>query len=346
MTASLVSQSQMADPRRVPSAARHPLRRVVASVLTVALLGVASGGLASESIEALFDREAYEAAAERLENRLARQPEDPNANFWMGRCRLAQENAEQALPYFRKALPEMSGNPEIHFWLGVTYWALYDFDRELAAYREALALAPDHLPAHVYAGHNLMDRGDWEPALAHYRTVLAAAPDHAEALFNSGLALRRLGRRAEEIEAWRRYLSHRSSGDLAHRAVDYLNDYGDFSYRQCRVGPGNVILPTSPFPEGGEVAAADFGRVLLEAVRPLRHQRGVTVQIVAHSVGREELAESRVRRVRSDLLHRAPFLSAERVRVSWFGDPETLDHNGSRYRLDDSIRIFTTTDAP
>ena len=144
--------------------------------------------------------ERYEEGIRSFEKVILANPDDPAANYYMGRYYLALEKPEQALPYFRKAVQLKRTSANYHFWLAVAHWAVMDFEAERESYLLALSLDKKHVPARLYLGHNFLDNGDWQKALDQYDKVLKQDRYNPEALYNKGLALKPLKKPAEEIE--------------------------------------------------------------------------------------------------------------------------------------------------
>jgi tetratricopeptide (TPR) repeat protein len=313
----------------------------IAPTIGILLTGLLLAGSAANEGVGLFENGDYREAQQVLGDLLAKQPEVPEAQFYMGRIYLALEDAEQALPYLTRAVALDPDKATYHFWLGVAYWALLDLDRELAAYEKALAIDPDFLPAHVYAGHNQLDRGHWPQALGHYESVLEEIPDHPEALYNAGRALDELGRTAEAVDCWQRYLEHHRRGSLAVGAVRQLNAAGNFSYRAYPVGKRFVVGPSPGFRDGTtdidpEMAATldDIGRL----VQPL--DQGM-LHIVAFVKNDQALAAERAKTLKRYLRDRFPNIPSGRIRTSWFGEAETMPDHPKRVELKASLKLFT-----
>jgi tetratricopeptide (TPR) repeat protein len=321
------------------SAGRLKTWAVVALLAT--LVGFIGTTRADEDGETLFQQGRYAEAKAVLARQLARHPAEARLHFLMGRSCLAGNEAEEALPYLQKAVELENHSAEYHFWLGLAYWAQLDFEAEQASYRRALDLDPDHLPAHVYMGHNFMDRGLWRQALIHYERVLRDVPDHPEALFNSALAHRQLGRTAEENTSWKQYLGYYSTGRKAMTAVEHLNANGDFSFRPLVFGPRGVVLEQIHFTPGGTTPEPDSLAALDEAGRVVLQTPEVILQVVAYAEEAPEVAEVRAKFIKSYLLRQYPGIAPERIRISWFGMPETVPTLSGTVALNPSLRLFT-----
>jgi tetratricopeptide (TPR) repeat protein len=289
----------------------------------------------------LFEKGNYDEARQMLSDALAKAPDDPQSHFYLGRTYLALEEAAKALPHLEKAVQLEPENAVYHFWLGVNYWALLDLDRELAAYDRALAIDPNLLPAHVYAGHNQLDRGQWASALGHYNAVLQVLPEHPEALYNAGVALNALGREREALAVWRRFLQHHQDDALAVGAARNLNASGDFSYRAFAVGQHFVVGPSPGFQEGTLTVDPQLAESLGEIGRIIRANDAFTLHIVTFAMDHTELAAQRAKLVKAHIAENFPDIPPARVRISWFGQAETVQIDDKEYHLQASINMFT-----
>lgn len=333
--------------RKMPPAQRTLFRfidgmlKTIAPALAIMMAGLLFAGSAPIDGIALFEKGRYHEARKVLGELLAKQPDAPRVQFYMGRTYLALEDAEQALPHFTKAVALEPEQTLYHFWLGVTYWALLDLDRELAAYEQALALDSNFLPAHVYAGHNQLDRGHWAQALEHYESVLEKIPDHPEALYNAGLALNKLGRHTEAVVCWQRYLEHHRTGSLAIGAVRQLNAEGNFSYRAYPIGKRFVIGPSPGFRDGNADIDPAMAATLDEIGAVVETLDGLTLHIVAFVKDNEPLAAERAKTLQHFIRHHFPNIPARRVRASWFGEAERIQDHPKMVELKASMKLFT-----
>ena len=295
----------------------------VVGILAASLLMV---GAAPIDGVTLFEKGNYSEARKVLSAAVAAAPDDARSQFFLGRTYLALEESALALPHLEQAVGLAPGNAVYHFWLGVNYWALLDLDRELAEYERALAIDPNLLPAHVYAGHNQLDRGQWQAALGHYLAVLQVLPEHPEALYNAGVALQELGWQEEA---------------LAVGAARNLNAAGDFRYRAFPVGPGFVVGPSPGFQ--GDTLAIDpqLTEALGNIGRSLESLDPLTLHIITFAKDNDELAMQRAKAVKRLVIKNFPDIPPASVRLSWFGQAETIRIADHTYQLKASINLFT-----
>jgi tetratricopeptide (TPR) repeat protein len=263
----------------------------------------------------------------------------PEANFFMGRTLLAANQPEKALPYLEKAVALSPDLADFHFWLGVAHWARKDFKEERNQYVRAIALDPDHIPAHLYLGHNFMDRGEWEKALAQYDKVLALDPSLPNALYNRGLALKNLGRSAEEAIAWKEYLKVNQIGKWAVRAAGHLNALGDFSYGIHQIGALKTVMKRPSF-DSADALLPDSLPSLNRLGHVLENNRNLYVHVVVYYKDNQERAFARAKAIKRYLTRQYPGADHGRVKISWFASAEKIVSNNETYLLDESVRFI------
>ena len=328
-------------PQGLRNAVDGPMMKRILALIGILAAGLLVVGAAPIDGVTLFEKGNYAEARQLLNAAVAEAPDNPRSQFFLGRTYLALEEAALALPHLERAVRLAPDNAVYHFWLGVNYWALLDLDRELAAYDRALAIDPNLLPAHVYAGHNQLDRGQWQAALGHYLVVLQALPEHPEALYNAGVALKELGRQEEALAVWRRYLQHHRDGALAVGAARNLNLAGDFSYRAFAVGRRFVVGPSPGFPGDSLDMDPQLAEALDDIGRSLNPDDPMTLHIVTFMKANDKLAAKRAKAVKAYIIENFPDSPPERVRISWFGQAETVRIGDIVYHLSSSINIFT-----
>ncbi len=268
---------------------------------------------------------------------------DADIHYQRGRKLLAANQAEEALVHLKRAADIHPNRALYQFWVGVSYWTLQDYDEELGYYNNALAIDPGFLPAHVYSGHNYLDRGDWQSALMHYRRVLQDVPDHSEALFNSGLALRLKGDKGRENMAWKAYLDYYDRSRESVQAVEYLNVNGDFSYRRIQLGVVTLVKESIRFDDGGARLSEPSRAALDDISHIIERNHGLQLHIVSYAANDEPLAKLRAQAVKRYVIDNTGEADQQRIKTSWFGVPETVEHGDRSYQLEHSIQLFATS---
>jgi tetratricopeptide (TPR) repeat protein len=263
-------------------------------------------------------------------------------NFVMGRLHLATDQADQALPYFEKAVVSSPDVPDYHFWLGVAYWALKNSTEERNQYMQAIALDQDYIPAHLYLGHNFLDTGEWEQALAEYDTVLTLDPGLLNALYNRGLALKNLGRSVEETIAWKEYLKVNQSGKWALRAAGHLNELGDFSYGIHQIGALKTVIKSPSF-DPSDALLPDSFPSLDRLGHLLENNKKLHLHVVVYFNNNSKRAYARAHAIKEYIARHCPGANHGRVKISWFASAEKIVVNDETYLLDESVRFIGLT---
>ena len=292
--------------------------------------------------ERLLKNERYQDGVATFKSIVQKKPKNPEAQYYLGRFYLALERPEEALPHLKRAVQGEPAKADYHFWLGVGYWAIRDFERERESYLQALARDPNHVPARLYLGHNFLDSGEWQGALDNYDLLLRQVPYNPEALYNRALALMELRRPREGARAWKRYLQYYPEGKWALRAVDHLNQLGDFSYRNFTIGYRRVTLEHIPF-SPGSAELLSRGKPSLQVLGTiLSINAAIYLEVACYKNGDPALAAARARAVRDYLLQEFPRLKSSRIEARGIGRQESVRTGSKAYLLDDSTTFITT----
>ncbi|HYX52971.1 MAG TPA: tetratricopeptide repeat protein [Candidatus Limnocylindrales bacterium] len=75
----------------------------------------------SPAIAALYHSGSYDAAADQLRARLARNANDALSNYWLGRCLFEMDDFDGAISALKRAVALEPGSSEYHQWLGRAY---------------------------------------------------------------------------------------------------------------------------------------------------------------------------------------------------------------------------------
>lgn len=293
--------------------------------------------------EYYLEAQKYQAGIAVFKKRVAANPDDARAHYYLGRCYLATNKKRSGLKYLKKAAVLNSDKALYHFWLGVAHAANGHSVAERQSYTRALALKPNYVSALVYLGHNQFAAKSYRAALRTYAQALKLAPQHPQALYNRALALKALQRTPEEINAaWRAYLEYYPSGAFAIRAVMHLNAVGNFEYRNYLIGRRTITLPKIRF----QPAGADIHKKTRASLNYLgylvKQSPDLTLQIVVYQKNNRELAETRAKSVKKYLLQRYPAISSQRIKVSWFDVPARIKAGRRTFIEEASVHFFTT----
>lgn len=324
---------------------RIPTRRgVLALCLMLVLAFVLSGCSLGTRVQGrkLLGKGSYEQGIERFTEKVAANPDDPVANYFLGRFLLAEERFKPAHEHLLKATRIDPKKPDYFFWLGVAQWSLGRFDQERESYLTVLNLDPDYLQARVYLGHNYLDRKEYPMALEQYSKALDLSDKHPEALYNKALTLGKLGLSEESRSTYKEYLKHYPDGVLGRSAIQFLNERGDFTYRLHALGIRKVPLEWIQFEPG-------TARLRPEAYPSLRTIGAFLTQNTANRLiiqsfckGDTALASQRGNEIKEFLLRGYPSVDAGRLEVQAHGRPERVQTGDKIYALDRSI-VFKTS---
>jgi tetratricopeptide (TPR) repeat protein len=288
--------------------------------------------------ERLLKNEQYQDGLATFAGIVQEEPQNPEAQYYLGRFCLALERPEEALPHLKGAVQGDPAKADYHFWLGVAYWAIRDFDLERKSYLQALAIDPKHVPARLYLAHTFLDSGEWQEALDNYDLLLRRDPYNPEAIYNRALALMELHRPKEEVRAWKRYLQHYPEGKWALRAVDHLNQ----RYRNFTIGYRRVTLEHIPFPPGS-AKLLSHGKPSLQVLGTiLSINDKIYLEVVCYKNGDPALAAARAKAVRDYLLQEFPRLKPSSIQARGIGRKERIKAGSKVYLLDDSTTVITT----
>ncbi|BCO08729.1 hypothetical protein GF1_11050 [Desulfolithobacter dissulfuricans] len=258
------------------------------------------------------------------------------ASYYIGRGLITAGHPEEALAYLSRAALLNPDQPEYGLWQAVAWQAAGKPEREREQYHRLVNRHPDFLPALVNLGHNQLETGDLDGALESYQQVLAMVPDERDALYNIGLVYRLKGDLEKERQAWKQYLARHRSGKNSYRAVQHLNELGDFSYRTAQLGYRRVIinqdalLGSDPAVREREVSwlAGQFSKV-----------PATTLNLVVFDARGREPAMQQARILKEQL---ARYLQDNKqVRISWFGQPESVRTGKMEAVLKQGVLVFS-----
>jgi tetratricopeptide (TPR) repeat protein len=133
--------------------------------------------------------------------------QEANELFKQGEAEYEKEDYEAAIEKFEKCLAKDPENADAQFNIGVCYTDLGDPDKALEAYRKTLAIEPHYHHAYFNIGRIYHLRKDFVQAAMYYEKALAEDPYAPDLLYNYAHALMEGGRVEEAAEAWDRYLT-------------------------------------------------------------------------------------------------------------------------------------------
>ncbi len=259
--------------------------------------------------------------------------------FSQGRHLLIAGEEEEALSHLQEAGRRAPQNPEYAYYEGLAYQATDNLQLERASYQRGLQSETNSLPLLLNLGHNFLDSGELDAALAQYETVLALNPQESTALYNKGLIYQKKGLVNEEIQAWRQYLGHHRSGKWALRAVSHLNNQGDFSFRSYQIGVRKVILSQQAL-LGEDDSFGDRAKEIRILALLLLENPSLNLNIVTFQEQNRPTAKALALELKKQLSALAGKEVLPRIRLSWFGEAETLTTKTNTYHLAKGILLF------
>ena len=146
-------------------------------------------------------------------------------DWFVDGCRQADDgDLHAAIEAFRIALMLEPRNPEVHFHLGDALYRLQRARAGLERYYAAVELDHDYLEAWTQIGCLHRELGELDSALTAFEIALDVHPDYPDAHFHKAETLSDLGRTAEALPHWRRYLVYDSRGPWAEMARQRLHE--------------------------------------------------------------------------------------------------------------------------
>jgi len=286
--------------------------------------------------------EKFDQGRESFRAEVEENPYSSLANYYYGRFLLYDKDYKQALKYLQKARDLEPGNADYHFWTGIAYAGLKDSKQEEQNYRQALKINPKHLQSLVYVGHSQLEKKKYQEALTYYNRALNIWSGSPSALYNRALVMKRLGRTPEEKLAWHEYLSLYPSGAMARRATANLNYLGDFAYRNHKLGPRTITLEKIYFePFNATLSEASVESLNLVGGVFEKMKKG-KLQIVTYQKNNKALAQKRAGAIKEYLIEEFSGLSAKRIGISWFAEPETITIRKKKLKIEESVSFFIT----
>jgi tetratricopeptide (TPR) repeat protein len=312
-------------------------------LVSILVAGCTMTGLESSfKASRYFNTADYQKGVEVFREKVRANPRNALDNYYLGRFYLAEGMHGEALPYLKRAAYLDPGDTDNQFWLGVAYGVVGDEKRERIQYRRVLDMSSSHSKSRLYLAHLQLKSGQYQQALDNYDKIINRYPYNAAALFNRALALKLTRKHKKEREAWLTYLKYYPSGFLAAKAADHLNILGDFSYRNHPFGYRTVTLKEIAFkPESADIAFDSRESPRLAGAVLANFTRG-NLMVTVYDAGNETLARQRAVSIKRFLTDEFPVLDSNRIILSWFGTPEVLYGNSTKYENSESVRLYLT----
>ena len=245
------------------------------------------------------------------------------------------------LPFFGMPGSLPPQNPEIAYWEGVGYWANGDTELERRSYFRGLSADPDNIDLLINLGHSYLGDRRYDEALEAYKAVLRLSPGEPSATYNSGLIYRAKQMVADEIDAWKRFLVSNRIGTKAFRAVERLNDYGDYSFRTYQIGFRKLIINQQVLLDN-TLSYQRRGKELEEISSILKHNQRLILEVVVFVENDKQAARNKAFEIKSILVEMGGMKLKNQVRLSWFDVPEIIGSQGDKVQgeISEGVLLF------
>lgn len=264
--------------------------------------------------------------------------QNAEASFLMGRGLMAAGLTKQALPLLQKATIEAPDNPEYAMWAGLCFAANGRNAEERSSYLRAIESASASPTLFLNIGHSYLEERNYEDALTYYNKVLSLESTEQKALYNRALIFHLQGKKSDEQAAWKTYLHHYSYGGNGFRAVQRLNNLDDFTYRTYQIGRLKIILNQSELLSTKPQNTGLYNKEQL--FRYLHHNPSLNLDIVTYDAKSARSARKKAISIKQYLVKQFGLPFKDRIRLSWFGVPETIETEAGIKELSESVLIF------
>lgn len=284
----------------------------------------------------------YEQGETAFRKAVARNPDNAQANYYLGRFLLAGKKPAAALSPLQKAVASDPSDADYHFWLGVAFGENDNSSAEQEQYKKALQIRKYHMKARLYLGHLQLKKGDLIRALYSYNTVLKQLSLNPSALYNRALILGLLKKNSDARKAWLKYLKYYPAGKHAIWATQHLNSLGDFSYENHYFRKRTVTLAQIAFLHDDTVISVSSYPSLRLVGAIVSNLDSAVLQIVVFKDQNPAAAKKRAVLLKNTLHELFPTIRNDRIQISWFGSREQINFNGKKYSKPESVRFFLT----
>ena len=261
------------------------------------------------------------------------------AYYYLGRSLLAAGQAEEALRAFSNAEFLRPDTPQYTLWKGAAYQVLGSADKERQSYEQLILSRPELLSPRLRLANNLLKDGRGAEAEQLYSQILERNPTEKTALYNRALSLRMQEKSFVEAQAWKEYLHFYRTGPSAHRALQHLQELGDYSFRVYQLGHKSVILNQKRLLDPADPG---IGREINYLARQFENRSLSGLSIVVFVEDDLEQAQDIANSLRMALSDQAEGKEKAAVRISWFDEAEPLKTvNDEKIYLSKGVLIFS-----
>ena len=287
--------------------------------------------------EFYLEQKQYDKGYAHFQKNIEKDKNNASAQYYLGRFLLAKKQTKNAIFHFKKAILFDNSKSIYHSWLGVAYFLNKNYNNERKEYIKALELDKNNLQALQYLGYNYHDKKEYTKALKYYFRVLEISPENQTVLYYRAMSFKKLGRKAEEISAFKEYLTYYPTGSFAKESVSRLNKLGYFEYRNFIIGARTVTLKNinfKPFTTNMDYESEKSLDVLGEI---LVQNKNIKIHIVAYQEKNLDLAKEKAKSIKKYILNKYSKIESNRLKLSWFDSSKKI--NG--YNLYKDIEFIT-----
>jgi tetratricopeptide (TPR) repeat protein len=151
---------------------------------------------------------------------LRQKPNDATAHYGLGRLLLMAQKPEQARPAFERSLELQPEQVESYYQIGDIDLEAGELDRAQQFFQKALERNPQHGGALCGMGVLEYHRKHYDKAVAELNLAVQSAPDYQKAHYYLGLALAKIGRKADSDQELA--IATRLANEENHRQSDRL----------------------------------------------------------------------------------------------------------------------------
>ena|GEM_PF-1654659 len=165
-----------------------------------------------------FTRQNYDKAISLFEDVIEAEPENGEAQHYIGLCYMGKGDAWKAIPYLKRATKLCPCKVTSYEDLA---WATYEagqHDESIQASNKALALDPESDRGKLYKGMNLMSEGYYDRAMPYFKDLEDSKTYKQSGYYYQGVCLTRMGRTDEAANYFQRAKDADPDSDLGQHA--------------------------------------------------------------------------------------------------------------------------------
>jgi tetratricopeptide (TPR) repeat protein len=190
------------------------------SVGAEAAPAIATSGLVAG--ERAYDGGNLDAALQSFQAAVTANPNDPRALNNLGQMLVRLGRAQDAVPYFERAVQLEPDSWAYQFNRARAYAQVKEWGPAIAGYQRASQLFPDDYATQYNLAKALQASGDVTGAVTAYEKAIALAPGQSDFQLSYGLALEAAARPQDAAAAYRRYLELEPASPEAEKVKAHL----------------------------------------------------------------------------------------------------------------------------